>query len=207
MLPVVLLCGCRKYEEYLHAALKRMDRPEYELIGILGGGEVAAYDPTTKILTLPVPDTYEALPTKIHAAFAWTHANRPGIPGIFKTDDDMIFHMDSLVTNIRDNMTLPYWGVAYGFCRAGPVNEQRIQTRFVDKTLRPTHQMATYCFGWGYWVSKEAIPLVVAAEATYKNSFLEDVCTGYVLNIMGIKPVRIRFPYQEMERTPLLLRI
>lgn len=203
MLPVVLICGCKKYEKYLSAAMRRMTRPEYEIIGVLGGAKGnTSYDPSTHILSLAVPDTYEGLPKKIYSAFAWIYANRPGIPGIFKTDDDMLFHVDSLVRNIRKHHNLPYWGVAYGTCEEGPVDKQRIYTRFEDKELRPRHQKASYCFGWGYWVSKDALPVIIAAEKTYDTSFLEDVCTGYVLNLAGIKPVRIHFPYKEMVRGP-----
>lgn len=206
--PVVLVCGCQKYETYLHAALRRFDRPDFELIGILGSSsEKATFNPTTKILCLPVPDTYEALPTKIHAAFAWISENRPGIPGVFKTDDDMIFDMNALVPTILTNMANPYWGVAAGVCQEGSIHETRIQVRFDDKTLRPSHQRAAYCFGWGYWISAAALPLIVAAEAEYKSSFLEDVCTGYVMNQARINPTRIRFPYKEMPRTPELLTL
>jgi hypothetical protein len=203
MLPVVLICGCKKYEKYLHAAMRRTARTEYEIIGVLGGAKGnASYDSMTRILSLAVPDTYEGLPKKIYAAFAWIYANRPGIPGIFKTDDDMLFHVYSLVKNIRKHQNIPYWGVAYGTCEEGEVDKERINTRFEDKGLRPRHQGASYCFGWGYWVSKDALPIIIAAEKIYDKSFLEDVCTGYVLNLAGIKPVRINFPYKEITRGP-----
>jgi hypothetical protein len=201
MLPVILICGCKKYEKYLSAAMKRMARAEYEIIGVLGGAKGnSSYDSSTRILSLAVPDTYEGLPKKIYAAFAWIYKNRPGIPGIFKTDDDMLFHMNSLVRNIRKHQTLPYWGVACSSCQEGAVDKERINTRFEDKELRPRHQKAAYCFGWGYWISKDSLPVIIAAEKTYHTSFLEDVCTGYVLNQAGIKPVRINFPYKEIAR-------
>lgn len=206
--PVILVCGCRKYEEYLHAALRRFDRPDFEVIGLLGGHEEpASLDLTTKILRLPVPDTYEALPTKIHAAFAWVAANRPGIPGIFKTDDDMVFDMNALTPIILSNVEKAYWGVMLGVSNAGTIPVSRIEARFVDKTLRPSHQSAAYCFGWGYWISATALPLIVAAETEYKTSYLEDMCTGYVMNKSKIMPTRIRTPYKEMERTPELLAL
>jgi hypothetical protein len=206
--PIILVCGCRKYEEYLHAALRRFDRPDFEVIGILGGKDGSAvYDPTSKILSLPVSDTYEALPTKIHAAFAWIAANRPGIPGVFKTDDDMVFDMNALTSTILSHTERAYWGVMLGVSHAGAIPIGRIEARFVDKTLRPSHQSAAYCFGWGYWISATALPLIVAAEVIYKSSYLEDMCTGYVMNTSKIMPTRIRTPYNEMERTPELLAL
>lgn len=205
--PVLLVCGCKKYEVYLRAALRRFERSEFELIGILGGGTgEPTFNETTRILCLPVADTYEALPSKIHAALEWVSKERPGIPGIFKTDDDMIFDMNALVTTVLANQQRPYWGVAAGTCKEGAITEKRINERFDDKSLRPSHQSAAYCFGWGYWISSKALPILVAAADDYKTSVLEDVCTGYVLNRNRITPVRIRFPYKEMPRVPELLR-
>ena len=205
--PVLLVTGCRKYEEYLHAAIRRMTRPEWEVIGIVGDGTKAVLNNETRILTLAVPDTYEALPTKIHAAFTWIAENRPGIPGVFKTDDDLLFDMNALAKTVQANLAQPYWGVAAGVCKAAPVNPARIAYRFNDTSLKPSHQTAAYCFGWGYWISKDMIPHIVAAATDYQTSYLEDVCTGYVLNQKGVTPVRILIPYKECPRVPGLLAI
>jgi hypothetical protein len=202
--PVLLICGCRKYEEYLHAALRRMDRPDFELIGILGDS-VASFDPKTRILTLPVADTYEALPAKLHAAFEWIYRERPGIPGIFKTDDDMTFDMGIMVQAVKSNMHRPYWGMAVNLCKGGKIPPSRINNRFCDVTLRPSHQAAKYCFGAGYWISATSLPILVAAATEYQASALEDVCTGYVLNRAGIAPVCIQFPNREYPRIAELL--
>jgi hypothetical protein len=202
--PILLVCGCRKYEEYLHAAIRRFDHPEYEVIGFLGGDK-ESFDPVTRILTLPTPDTYETLPTKLHAAFTWIQKFRPGTPGVFKTDDDMMFDMDAMVTTIIANTTIPYWGITASVCKAATISPERILNRFENTSLRPSHQTAAYSFGAGYWVSKDALPLIVAAAADYKASVLEDVCTGFVMNRAGIMPHRIRFPYKEVPRNPELL--
>lgn len=208
--PIILICGCRKYEEYLHAAIRRFanrNNSDFEIIGILGGQntEEPVLDPVTRILQLPVTDTYEALPSKIHAAFTWIQREHPGIPGVFKTDDDMLFDVRAMVATISANIEKPYWGIAVDTCKPNPITEWRINERFMDKTLRPSHQGATYCFGWGYWISAATIPLIVEAAADYRSSVLEDVCTGFVLNRAGIIPERIPFPYKEMPRTTKLL--
>lgn len=207
--PVLLVCGCRIYEDYLHAALRRMDHPEFELIGVLGSTIETgpSFNPETRILTLPVPDTYEALPIKIHAAFAWIHRERPGIPGIFKTDDDMSFDMSAMVKAIYENEKHPYGGLIVGTCNTKRINLARINSRFSDKRLRPTHQSATYCSGAGYWISASTLPILIAAADEYRTSCLEDVCTGYVLNRAGILPVPIVFAFNENPRTPELLAL
>ena len=205
--PILLICGCRKYEAYLHAAIRRMARPEWEIIGLLGGSTVTHYDPATKILTVATPDTYERLPKKLHAAYSWIAANRPGIPGIFKTDEDLLFDMPALVQTVLAKQALSYWGVTASICQEAPVNIHRIQERFEDKSLKPKHQAAVYCFGAGYWVSAAALPTVVAAASEYETSALEDVCTGYVMNRAGWTPQRHRVSFKEVPRNEELLRM
>jgi hypothetical protein len=205
--PILLICGCRKYEDYLHAAIKRMSRPEWDVIGIRGGGETVSFDEEHRILTLDSVDTYEALPAKLHAAYTWIHVNRPGIPGIFKTDDDMLFDLPALAATVAANTKIPYWGVTYSICQAAPINSVRIMNRFDDKTLTPSHQSAVYCFGAGYWISEVALPHIVAASADYKGSALEDVCTGFVLNRAGIVPQKIPVLCKEVPRVPQLLAL
>lgn len=205
MKPVVLVTGCERYRAYLEAAIRRLSRPEYEIIGIVGG-QTEIYDPSTRILTLPVPDTYEALPTKIHAAIAWIYNDQPGIPGIFKTDDDIVVDPAILARTILANQTRDYWGFVVQTTRGGLISRGRIQTRFADTYLRPSFQAATYCFGHGYWISSAVIPHIVAAT-DYESSYLEDICTGYVLNRVGVLPTCIQIPYTEWPRIPKLLSL
>lgn len=209
--PVLLICGCRKYEKYLHAAIKRMTRDEWEVIGIRGclGDKPtgsASFDEESRILTLPCVDTYEALPTKLHAAYVWIHTNRPGLPGIFKTDEDIMFDLPLLALTLQQNVALPYWGVTLSLCKAGPIPVDRVKNRFDDKTLRPTHQSAVYSFGAGYWLSAEVLPTICAAGDEYAKSMLEDVCTGYVLNKGGWGPKKYRVPFTEVPRDKKLLK-
>jgi hypothetical protein len=201
--PIVLVTGCQKYHTTLLRALPRFRDPAWITVGFVGNPALnePLYDASAGIVVLPVDDTYERLPAKIHAAFSWAHAMWPDAPGIFKTDDDIIMNTPSdLKRGILENMAEPYWGLFVGMTREGPVNPTRIQARFIDKTLRPTHQKAIYCYGHGYWVAKSAIPHIVAAKDIYESSFLEDVCTGYVLNQQKILPKRLPLPYREEPR-------
>ena len=205
--PVLLICGCRKYEKYLHAAIKRMSRPEWEVIGIRGGSiRNASLDEETRVLSLPLDDTYEALPSKLHAAYCWIVANRPGLPGIFKTDEDILFDMPLLTATLKANVALPYWGVTASICKEGQIPIDRVKTRFDNTTLRPTHQAAVYSFGAGYWLGAEVLPTICAAGEEYAKSMLEDVCTGYVLNQGGWGPKKYRVPFTEVPRDKKLLQ-
>ena len=209
MKPVLLICGCRKYEPYLDAAILRMARPEWHVIGLLGDPTLTApsWDKLRHVLTVPNPDTYETLPAKLHAAYSWIFQKLPGIPGIFKTDDDIVFDRDLLAKAIETNSVRPYWGVAVSICKATDVRATTIDARFEDKSLRPTHQAAVYCFGAGYWLSAAALPLIRDAGADYGASVIEDVCTGFVMNRAGIMPNRTRVPFTEMPRNAQLLSV
>lgn len=204
--PVLFVTGCQKYRQYVDAALIRFANPAWHIVGIVGSADATAASRDGDIVTLPVSDIYEALPAKIHAAFSWVATNYPNTVGIFKTDDDIVFHdMAHLVRAVSLCEARPYWGLYVGNCRENPVNQARIQMRFDDKTLQPRHQTAIYCYGHGYWVSATALPHILAAGDEFRASYLEDVCVGAVLNRAGIIPVRVAIPYSELERTPELL--
>lgn len=207
--PIVLVCGCQKYRQYLVAALIRFTRPEWRCIGIIGDPTLEAPVLKGNTLILPTPDTYEALPMKLHAAFKWIAEAFPASPGIFKTDDDIVMNdLPALVDQVLECALLPYWGLRVGRCEEGKIAEERIAERFTDTSLRPTHQAAQrYAFGGGYWIGRYALPILIAAEATYRDSVLEDVCTGSILNAAGIEPPRMFLPHFESPRTPEYLRI
>jgi hypothetical protein len=204
-LPILLICGCQRYKEYLTAAIERFGRqPGWEVIGVVGGADTS-FDSETHVLTVAAGDTYETLPAKLHAAFVWISKHRPLCPGVFKTDDDMVFDRVALVDTIYSNLVVPYWGVKVDACSAGIIDKSRIGERFLNASVTPTHPAAVYCFGAGYWISARALKVVIAAGDDFRSSYIEDVCTGFVLNRASIVPQRIRVPYREEKRTPDLL--
>lgn len=203
--PVLLICGCNKYAEYLHAAIKRMQNPAWFVVGVLGGAEVTSFDVSSSILTVAKSDVYESLPAKLHAAYVWIFQNWRACPGIFKTDEDIVFDKDALAYAITTNIDKQYWGIIKDMCKGGMINMYRISARFVDKTLRPTHQKAIYCYGAGYWLNRKVLPILEKAEDIYAASALEDVCTGYVMNQARIFPDQIKIPCGEVPRGPELL--
>jgi hypothetical protein len=198
MEPIVMILGCQKYKDNLMRAIDRMRLPGYRVIGIVGTTEPTSFDGT--ILSLQVEDSYEFLPRKVQAGFRWIYTKYPNISGIFKTDDDIFFNdQNQLSTEILKHQHVPYWGIVVAHCGAGRVDVNRIINSCDDKTLRPTHPSANYCFGLGYWVSREALPLV-CASSEYEDAFLEDVCMGHVLNKAGFFPKYVAIPYQERRR-------
>lgn len=207
-LPVLLICGCRAHEPYLHAAIRRFTHPSWETIGVVGGAAITTYDPELHLLQVTTPDTYEGLPQKLHAAFTWIATHRPRAPGVFKTDDDIIIaRLDDLVAAVATRAAEPYWGFVTHRCHAGYVNINRVRSRFADPAFRPKHQAARYCFGAGYWLSRASLDVACAATADYATSYLEDVCTGYVMNRAGYEPLAVPIPHRELPRSAELLRL
>ena len=196
--PIVLILGCQKYKTNLLAAIDRMKLPSYRVIGLVGTTEPTSFDGT--ILSLQVEDSYEYLPRKVHAAFCWIHEHFPETVGIFKTDDDIFFrNQNDLAVAIQTHAQVPFWGTVVAHCSANQVDISRVLRACDDKTLRPRHHAAHYCYGHGYWVSKEAIP-TVCASTEHRDAFLEDVTTAYILNKKGWYPKYVSIPYEERGR-------
>lgn len=203
--PIVLVMGCQKYHSCLESAMKRFSNPLLRVIGFQGDPTLSEpfLDETTQILTVPVNDNYESLPSKVHAAFQWAYKTFPNSPGIWKTDDDIFYSsLEELISQIYLLQKENYWGLVVDQCRDGVIQEWRIKARFENKELRPCHQRAIYCYGHGYWISRNALPFLLSAKTTYDESFLEDVCTGYILNQNRIFPRRdiLRIVYKELPR-------
>ena len=208
----ILICGCKKYEAYLRAALQSMKRPGLLVVGLMGNPslETSAYNDQDGILTVNVPDTYEYLPLKIWTAVEWISRTWPTITGIFKTDDDIRVHdVDLLLETIRQNSATPYWGFVTERVEGGVFRDHVIQTRCCDKTIRPSFPSAHYCYGHGYWIAAASIRVLLAGRDLVQRyaTSLEDVVTGHVLNQAGIYPVQIRIPYTEQARDASLLSV
>jgi len=198
MEPIVLILGCQKYKANLLAAIERMKVPSYRVIGLVGTTEPTSFDGT--ILSLQVEDSYEYLPRKVHAAFCWVHENFPETVGIFKTDDDIFFkNPNDLAVAMQTHVKIPFWGTIVARCCEKKVDLCRVERACDNKALRPKHHAAHYCYGHGYWVSKEAIP-TVCASTEHRDAFLEDVTMGYVLNKKGWYPKHVPIQYEERAR-------
>lgn len=198
--PIFLICGCEKYRSNIIIAIARNQRPDWKVIGIVGGSETVQYDQETSILSLPVEDTYDTLPTKIHAAISWCFETFPETRGVFKTDEDIeIADLDALSVILTTTDEL-YKGLKVDNCKKTYIRSHRMK-QFRDRNQKIKHQAATYCWGAGYWIHRDAIPHIIAASGVYKTSYLEDICTGYVLNNAEILPTELGLTYTEVPRS------
>jgi len=209
-MTILLVIGCNKYRAWLDAAIRRFQRPGvWRVVGVIANPSLseATFDETIGLLTVPVSDNYENLPKKMWCALTWCLDRWPDTPGIFKTDDDMLIDLAQLEKTIKRCSAIDYWGLVTDTCSASPVNKFRIEQRCENKSIVAWHQAASYCFGWGYWLSPRSLRVVRDAKQEYWRSMLEDVCLGSVLNAEGIFPEHQAIAFKECPRTPELLTI
>ena len=200
-LPILLICGCKKYQQSLLNAYERMKSDAYITLCIVGDLNCKT-NLNEYLLTLQVEDSYEALPLKIHAAFKWIYENYPNTVGIFKTDEDIFFEdKNELITKINKNILIPYWGLIIESCSSKPIKTAAVN-KFENKDLKLIHQSSYYCYGWGYWISKSSIAYIVAAENISYG--LEDVTIGSILNENGIFPIKVNIKFVEKERDKII---
>ena len=112
---------------------------------------------------LNVPDDYAHLPQKVQAIYRWALAH--GYDYVFKADDDTFIYLDRLMSSGFERHDY------IGYCSP---DEQRNRERYASG-------------GPGYWISKIAMELAVAATV---DDWAEDRWVGKVLRTKGIMPVR-----------------
>jgi hypothetical protein len=199
--PILLICGCTKYKQSLLAAIRRMEQPEYRIIGIIGNPEIeTSFDETSQLLTLKIEDTYEALPLKLQAAFAWIYKEFPDSPGVFKTDDDIYFKNYSILANkINKYKDIPYWCIKKDSCTQHLLHRKTIKKRYTKKRLDIYVPRSTYCWGAGYWLSRKSMNYIIKSDELHYGP--EDVFFGHLLNKHKIIPESIKIDWKTKKRT------
>jgi glycosyl transferase family 25 len=201
--PIIMICGCQKYKEHLILAIKRFENTSCKVIGLIGGVSQTEYDESTQILSLQVEDDYERLPSKIYEGMNWIHKNYPNCRGIFKTDDDIFYPNFKILIDIITKTNNLYMGCVTESCNSGNITLERMKDRFSDMSISGRHQSAVYCWGAGYWVHNSVLSYIVNAKEYYTKSYIEDICTGYVLNQVNIFPSKLNILFVELPRSEL----
>jgi hypothetical protein len=185
-----------------------MSSPDFQIVGLLGDPTLTEPSFDGTILTLNVNDTYEYLPLKIFKAFSWCLNQWPDTVGIFKTDDDIVVNINDLVRTVQKNKDVPYWGLNTDAVDSKQVDQHRIN-KFTDKSLKPRFPAARYCWGHGYYVSRQALTLLVQSKDIVEKfpTGPEDVNIGSILNKHSFVPRRIEVRYREAARNDVLLNI
>lgn len=153
----------------------------------------AIEDKEEKIVYLPCPDSYEALPQKVYHMLKWVINNYPKISYIIKADDDVKFNFNSFGKYTKEliNKNIDYAGIKvktkeyWGTCHLGKCDDKILSE---TKILVPKSE---YCAGPCYFVSKKSID-VILNKLFEKNTIYEDQSIGYCLGMYGIKPTHLK---------------
>ena len=203
-----LILGC---EKYTHKRLMQdLDNFPFEYRYFLGNPELDEPIEDNKIVYLPCSDNYEYLPIKVRLGIKWIVENIPDVSYIFKTDDDITFNGEKLLTMYRSQIlkkSLDYCGhridcIAHfsnhhkGSCESEVLNHSSL---YVPNTIYCSGGGDFLPSGGGYFLSKKSFDIINNEFDIDKNPFLknydqtiyEDVMTGGILNYFSIFPTQV----------------
>jgi hypothetical protein len=186
---ILLIINCKKY---LHKAAYQkvswlQNLPPYLRFYHVLGDECLesnfVFDDENRILWVKTPDDYNSLPKKVIAAYNAVNETF-NFKYIFKTDDDQILVNDrffDILKNLlnRDNNKIHYGGYIVDvkqnyLSQYHKIHPELPQYLPVLKT--------SYCSGRFYFLSKEAIKILINKRANIENEYLEDYAIGYNLD-------------------------
>lgn len=163
----------------------------FEYKYFIGNPELTSAEVIDDIVYLPCGDNYEDLSDKTKLMIDWILNNYPHINYIFKTDDDIIFDFEKLMT-LYSNITLNNYQYCGNLVTPPPHSSVYHYGKCFDKSKETPVNIdsVSYCSGGGYFLSKNSAELIVRDMETYSNIF-EDYSVGKVLVNNNIKPVNI----------------
>jgi hypothetical protein len=153
----------------------------------------AVEDKEEKIVYLPCPDSYEALPQKVYHMLKWVINNYPKISYIIKAGDDIKFNFNNFRKYTRELIykNIDYAGIKvktkeyWGTCHLGKCDDKILSE---TKVLVPKSE---YCAGPCYFVSRKSIDIILN-KLFEKNTIYEDQSIGHCLGMYGIKPTHLK---------------
>ena len=153
----------------------------------------AIEDKEEKIVYLPCPDSYEALPQKVYHMLKWVTNNYPKVSYIIKADDDVKFNFNNFRKYSRELIykNIDYAGYkvkikeCWGTCHLGKCDDKILSG---TKVLIPKSE---FCAGPCYFVSRKSIDIILN-KLFEKNTIYEDQSIGHCLGMYGIKPTHLK---------------
>ena len=192
----ILVYSCSDYLDSRVAGLERTWISNARALGIdvnvvVGGADNASYH--NGLITLPVNDSYEALPDKTLAMFEYA-SSLSGAQFFHKIDDDCLLNVDSHFSD-PTYFNHDYWGrrVVRGL---GDVDRDYHQVKSstieAAKSYDLSPEGSIYADGGtGYVLSRKAVrKLIMSASAhksLVKDSYFEDKLVGDLLKKMGVE--------------------
>ncbi|UJR11121.1 hypothetical protein I4U23_015303 [Adineta vaga] len=157
-------------------------------------------------------DDYYNLTLKSIFTLTWTKVYCP-TRWLLYTDDDAIINVENIVQFIASVKDLLNRNV---FCEKGPrrVHREFDSKWYVPESVWPKQNYPEFCYGWGYLIPSNTLPLLqnmLADNKTKPKLWIEDVfVTGIATKAAGIKVVQAAFAccnlrYRHLFKTNMVL--
>jgi hypothetical protein len=183
------IISCKKYEN--RRLLQDLSKSIFKYMYFIGDPNVTEPIVEGNVVTLPCEDNYEDLSDKTRLMIDWILNNYPHVNYVFKTDDDIVFDFDKLMT-LYSNITLNNYQYCGNLVKPLPHLSVYHYGKCFDKSKETPVNVETYsyCSGGGYFLSKNSAELIVRDMKTYSHMF-EDYSVGKTLLKNSINPVSI----------------
>jgi hypothetical protein len=149
-------------------------------------------DEKRNIVYLRLPENYESQSLKLYHAFRFIntkYANQ--IDGVFKTSDNIKINLNFLKKTILNNKDKSYFGEIasieageymyhFGKCESQELNKGLINLN-----------SCKYCYGYGYYINKNIIDILLLNKKDFNTILYPDVCIGSVLSNNKINPEEV----------------
>jgi hypothetical protein len=185
---ILLIMNCKKYfnKAYIQKNTWLPSIPHkikyYHVVGDEELNEPFKFDNENKILWLKVPDDYNSLPKKVISAYQATYQTFK-FKYIFKTDDDQMLvkgnFFDTLTKLLNDNKEMHHYG-GYIVDVPKPYLSQYHRVHPELPEYLPVLK-TKYCSGRFYFLSSDAISILITKREKISEEYLEDYAIGYNL--------------------------
>jgi GR25 family glycosyltransferase involved in LPS biosynthesis len=184
--------GILSCEKNRHKRLEQnLDKCIFNYKYFLGNPNLNSAEIDGDIVYLPCGDHYENLTEKTKLMMEWILENYPSVDYIFKTDDDIVFDFEVLMSQYSQ-LTLNNYKYCGNFVSLKRHQSDYHYNKCHDKSLENPILLddLNYCSGGGYFLSSESAKIVIRDIDNHSNIF-EDYSVAKTLNNSGIYPTEI----------------
>lgn len=179
---LILTCNVKRQQIIRKTYLNDIKRIGYEYYFVIGGEKNEIIG---DILYVQVEEKYENLPNKMILAYQFIFKNRK-FDYIYKLDDDVIVNFDRLEDIPYYNFE--YYGRLVGektFDRYSHTNKVSNDSIWKNKKYNKSYYGKWYGGGFSYFISFNAINILINNSTLIKNDLLEDKAIGDTLKLFG----------------------
>ncbi|KAM5146750.1 beta-1,3-galactosyltransferase 4-like [Mantella aurantiaca] len=133
-------------------------------------------------------DSYRNLTLKTLTGLAWTFQKCQGAQFVLKTDDDVFINTPALLTFLKEQHGIRYFGRINWHAAALRDPENR---HYTSHELYPSDYFPPYCSGVGYILSYGAVGHILQEAGNGPWLSIEDVYIGILAKAAGIPPQHV----------------